>query len=139
MDNENPATVDKDDLIDWVEEKIVVYHGFYKDVRPMIAQSDCIVLPSYREAIPRSITEAMAMAKAVITTDTAGCKEAVDDGVNGYLVGLKDVQSLVSSFERFIHLSYKDREKMGIAGRVKVEKEFDDRRISEVIYNTVIE
>ncbi|MBK7636839.1 MAG: glycosyltransferase [Saprospiraceae bacterium] len=91
LDTENPATVDKDELVQWVEEDVVYYHGFVKDVRNIIAGSDCIVLPSYREAIPRTITEGMSMSKPVITTDTAGCREAVDEGVNGYLVEIRNV------------------------------------------------
>src|SRR5690606_5588891 len=86
LDPENPATVEKEDLLQWVEDDIAYYHGFLKDVRPVIAQSGCIVLPSYREGLPRIILEGMSMEKPVITTLTAGCEETVDEGKNGYLV-----------------------------------------------------
>ncbi|MGB4959693.1 MAG: glycosyltransferase family 4 protein, partial [Saprospiraceae bacterium] len=111
LDAENPATVDKEDLIQWVENDIVLYHGFLKDVRPVISESDCIVLPSYREAIPRSITEAMAMSKPVITSETAGCREAVDVGSNGYLVKIKDPESIVKAMESFLDIPYEGRVK----------------------------
>lgn len=134
LDPDNPATVDKEDLVGWTANDIVRYYGFQKDVRPFIAKSDCIVLPSYREAIPRTITEGMAMAKPVITTDTAGCREAVDIGINGYLAEVKSTSSLRKVFEQFIHLSPEKRHKMGDAGREKAVREFDDRKIANDIY-----
>lgn len=137
LDPDNPATVDKEDLVGWTADDIVQYHGFQKDVRPFIAKSDCIVLPSYREAIPRTITEGMAMGKPVITTDTAGCREAVDIGVNGYLAEVKSTSSLRKVFEQFIHLSADQRHKMGDAGREKALREFDDRKIANDIYSEI--
>lgn len=137
LDAENPATIDKDDLIKWVEEDIIYYHGFVKDVRPIIADSDCIVLPSYREAIPRTITEGMAMGKPVITTDTAGCREAVEQGANGYLVKIKDENDLLLAFNAFINLSYQEKELMGSIGRAKAMREFDDKKISEDIFRLI--
>jgi glycosyltransferase involved in cell wall biosynthesis len=137
LDLENPATVDKEDLIEWTANDIVYYHGFQRDVRPFIAKSDCIVLPSYREAIPRTITEGMAMGKPVITTDTAGCREAVDVGKNGFLVEVRDVISLHNTFEKFIQLTSDERHKMGDAGRQKALNEFDDRKIANAIYQEI--
>lgn len=101
LDAENPATVDKDELVRWVDEDVVYYHGFIKDVRDIIAKSDCIVLPSYREGLPRTIVEAMSMGKSVITTFSAGCEETVEDGKNGYLVPVKDIEELVFGIKNF--------------------------------------
>jgi len=137
LDLENPATVDKEDLIGWTENDIVYYHGFQRDVRPYIAKSDCIVLPSYREAIPRTITEGMSMGKPVITTDTAGCREAVDIGQNGFLAEVKSTESLRDTFEQFINLTSDQRHKMGEAGRQKALAEFDDRKIAIAIYSEI--
>lgn len=137
LDAENPATIDKDDLVRWVEEDVVYYHGFIKDVRSIIAQSDCIVLPSYREAIPRTITEGMAMAKPVITTDTAGCREAVENGINGYLVKIKDIKSLSDVVQKFLNLHHDKQVQMGLAGREKAINEFDDKRIALEIFKLV--
>jgi glycosyltransferase involved in cell wall biosynthesis len=134
LDLENPATIDKEDLIEWTENDIVYYHGFQRDVRPFIAKSDCIVLPSYREAIPRTITEGMAMGKPVITTDTAGCREAVDIGSNGFLALVQSTDSLRDTFEQFIALTADQRHQMGLAGRQKALSEFDDRKIAAAIY-----
>lgn len=139
LDPQNPATVEKDELIRWVDSDIIYYHGFQKDVRTFIAKSDCVVLPSYREAIPRTITEAMAMAKPVITTDTAGCREAVEVGKNGYLAKLRDADDLARSIEKIISLSPSQRKEMGNAGRDMVMQQFDDRLIAEQIYDIVLE
>jgi glycosyltransferase involved in cell wall biosynthesis len=137
LDAENPATIDKDDLVRWVEEDVVYYHGFIKDVRSIIAQSDCIVLPSYREGLPRIIIEGMSMAKPVITTLTAGCEETVDEGINGFLVEIKNVPSLSNAFNEFLSLSHDKQEQMGLAGRDKAINEFDDKRIASEIFNIV--
>lgn len=139
LDPQNPATVEKDELIQWVDSDIIYYHGFQKDVRTFIAKSDCVVLPSYREAIPRTITEAMAMAKPVITTDTAGCREAVEVGKNGYLAKLRDADDLARSIEKIISLSPSQRKEMGNAGRDMVMQQFDDRLIAKQIYDIVLE
>lgn len=137
LDPDNPATVEKEKLNYWVNDEIIEYHGFQRDVRDIIAQSSCIVLPSYREAIPRTITEGMSMAKPVITTDTAGCREAVDIGENGFLVEVKSSKSLAEAFNKFIEMDEESRLKMGKKGREKVLREFDDRKIAEDIYTEI--
>lgn len=139
LDTNNPATLEKERLAEWVNQKHIEYLGFKKDVRAVIAQSDCIVLPSYREAIPRSITEAMAMAKPVITTRVAGCEEAVDDGVNGYLVEVKNSNDLAKAFKKLISLSVEERQQMGEYGRTMVLNQFDDRKIAQAIYRVIEE
>lgn len=131
LDAENPATVDKEDLLRWVEDDIVYYHGFMRDVRPVIAQSDCIVLPSYREGLPRIILEGMSMAKPVITTLTAGCEETVDEGENGYLVPVKDARALVTAMEKILALSAEQRKSMGQKGREKAVEIFDNLLIAK--------
>lgn len=137
LDDGNPSTVDRDELVHWVDEGTIVYHGFMKDVRPVIAQSDCIVLPSYREALPRTITEAMSMEKPVITTDTAGCRETVDDGVNGFLVTLKSAESLAEAIKRMSNLTEEERRMMGTRGREKAMAQFDDKIIAQNIFEVV--
>jgi glycosyltransferase involved in cell wall biosynthesis len=130
IDRENPSAVRNDDLVRWVKHPRIHYHGATDDIRTVLGQSDCIVLPSYREGMPRVIMEAMAMERPVITTDTAGCRETVDDGVNGYLVGVKDAKALADAMERFLRLDATARAAMGIAGREKALREFDDRLIA---------
>ncbi|MCB0686791.1 MAG: glycosyltransferase family 4 protein [Saprospiraceae bacterium] len=133
IDEENPAAIRKSDLVDWVKDPDIFYLGSKEDVRPYIAKSDCIVLPSYREAIARSLTEAMSMGKPVIGTDTAGVREAVIDEENGFLVNVKDPNSLAMAMLRFLDLSVEERKAMGINGRRKVVEEFDDQKIANQI------
>lgn len=134
IDDENPASVKKEDILSWVKQGIVLYHGSTTDVRSFIAGSSCIVLPSYREAIARSLTEAMSMERPVIATNVAGCREAIFEGENGYLVKAKSVESLSQAMLRFIKLSSSDRKIMGQKGRNMVLEEFDERLIADDIY-----
>ncbi len=137
LDPNNPAAIEKDQLTEWVNKDYIEYHGFHRDVRKFIKESTCIVLPSYREAIPRTITEGMAMGKPVITTDVAGCREAVEENINGYLVQPKSSASLVEAMLKFISLNTEEIKKMGENGRSKVLSEFDDRKIADDIYSII--
>ncbi len=137
IDKRNPAAVRNEDLMTWVKEKVVTYHGSTDDVRKYIAASDCIVLPSYREAIARSITEGMSMEKPVIATNTPGCREAIEHGKNGYLVSPKDAVDLANAMEKYIHLSSHERHQMGEYGRKKVLREFDDKLIANQIVSII--
>ena len=100
--DDNPSAISQAELDTWVSEKTVNYWGKLSDVRPAIAASSVYVLPSYREGTPRTVLEAMAMGRAVITTDAPGCRETVANGGNGYLVGVKSVDDLVQSMQYFI-------------------------------------
>ncbi len=83
-----------------------------------IERVDCIVLPSYREGLSRVLLEAGSMAKPIITTDVTGCREVVDDGVNGYLVPIKDSSALASAMEMMINLTDRERLRMGKDGEI---------------------
>ncbi len=135
LDTDNPATIEKEDLLRWVDEEAIVYHGFLRDVRPLIAKSDCIVLPSYREGNPRSIIEGMSMGKAVIATDIGGCRENIEEGSNGFLVPVKDISALAQSIIKFLLLPPEQQQEMGAAGRKKVLLEFDDKLIARQYYD----
>lgn len=100
--DDNPSAISQAELDTWVSEKTVNFWGKLGDVRPAIAASSVYVLPSYREGTPRTVLEAMAMGRAVITTDAPGCRETVVHGVNGYLVAVKSVDELVQSMQFFI-------------------------------------
>jgi glycosyltransferase involved in cell wall biosynthesis len=137
FDQENPSTIDRDELLTWISDEIIDYKGFVDDVRPYIEESSCIVLPSYREGMPRIILEAMAMGKPVITTNTAGCRETVVHGVNGYLVQIKNKQALTEALQNFVGLSPEAKSKMGAEGRKLVDTEFSDVIIAERLYQIV--
>lgn len=100
--DENPAAITQQELDEWIAKKTINYWGKLSDVRPAIAESSVYVLPSYREGTPRTVLEAMAMGRAIITTDAPGCRETVADGDNGFLVEVKSVESLVKAMEKLI-------------------------------------
>ncbi|WP_436917649.1 glycosyltransferase family 4 protein [Acinetobacter schindleri] len=100
--DDNPSAIAQAELDEWVGDGRLKYWGKLSDVRPAIAESSVYVLPSYREGTPRTVLEAMAMGRAIITTDAPGCRETVSHGINGYLVGVKSVDDLVKSMQYFI-------------------------------------
>lgn len=100
--DDNPAAIAQTELAQWQSEQILNYWGKLSDVRPAIAASSIYVLPSYREGTPRTVLEAMAMGRAIITTDAPGCRETVVHGKNGYLVAVKSVDELVEVMQELI-------------------------------------
>ncbi|KAA8596473.1 glycosyltransferase family 4 protein [Vibrio cyclitrophicus] len=128
LDVNNPSAVSKVEMSAWVEEGIVNYLGTSDNVEAEIAKVDCMVLPSfYREGVPKSLLEACAMGKPIVTTDNVGCRETVDDGINGYLCELRSTSSLVEKLELMINLPHAQRLSMGEKSRIKVENEFDEQ------------
>lgn len=127
----NPTAINEKEMQHWEEEGIVNYIGVSDDVKSVISAYDCIVLPSYREGLSRVLLEAASMAKPIITTNVPGCKEVVNDGVNGYLCEVKNAKSLAEQMEKMILLSIEAREEMGNNGREKVIKEFDEKIVIE--------
>jgi len=139
IDKSNPAMVKEEDLINWVKNKTVIYHGFKQDIKRFISKSDCIVLPSYREGMPRTILEGLAMAKPVIATNTAGCREVIEEGKNGYLVPIKEINALAIAMKRIIDISEEGRIDIGNYGREKAIREFDDNLIADEILNIILD
>lgn len=133
----NKTAISKDELQQWVDDDLVNYLGITDNVQEVITQSDCVVLPSYREGTPRSLLEACAMEKPIIATDVVGCKEVVEDGVNGYLCEVKNAQDLVDKMEMMTNLSDEEREAMGKAGREKIVKEFDEKIVIDKYLKTI--
>ncbi len=123
----NKTAITKEELQIWIDNDLVNYLGTTDNVQDIISNADCIVLPSYREGTPRSLLEACAMEKSIIATDVVGCKEVVEDGINGYLCEVRDSQDLASKMEMMINLSEDERKIMGQAGRDKIVKEFDEK------------
>lgn len=102
--DEHPSSLSEKELKSLVDKGNVNYLGRLDDVRPAITSASVFVLPSYREGFPRTIQEAMAMGRPVITTDVPGCRETVVEGVNGYMVPAEDVEGLVNAMEKFIKI-----------------------------------
>lgn len=116
------------------EDGVVVFHGFQSDPMPYYGMSHCVVLPSYHEGMSNVLLEAASTGRALITTDIPGCREAVDDEINGFLCKRMDAESLYECMERFLTLNPDEREKMGLEGRRKMEREFDK---DSVVHETV--
>jgi len=135
---QNPAAISREQVDAWVAEGTVKYLGTTDDVRPHIAAADCIVLPSYyREGVPRSLLEAAAMGRAIVTSNAVGCREVVEDGVNGFLCQPRDAADLAAKLEKMIELSPAARAEMGRRGREKMEREFDERIVIDRYLATI--
>jgi glycosyltransferase involved in cell wall biosynthesis len=128
----NPEAIEPADLDRWVAEGIIEYLGPLDDVRPALAAARTYVLPSYREGTPRTVLEAMAMGRPVITTDAPGCRETVQDGVNGLLVPVGDVPQLAAAMIRMIE-NPQLAETFGRAGLSMARARFDARAVSEAM------
>jgi glycosyltransferase involved in cell wall biosynthesis len=119
-----------DQLQTWADEGVIDFLGPVDDIRPLIAEADCVLLPSYyREGVPRALLEAAASARPVITTDWPGCREALDDGVTGFLCQPRSSDSLADAMRRMMNLEPAERQAMGREGRTKMEREFSEELV----------
>jgi glycosyltransferase involved in cell wall biosynthesis len=129
LESANRTAIGRREVDAWVAEGAVRYLGEAEDVRPHIAAAHCIVLPSYREGVPRTLLEGASMARPLIASDAVVGRDAIDDGVNGYLVRAGDASDLAAACRRFAALSAEARALMGTASRRKAEREFDEHRV----------
>lgn len=125
LDASNRSAITAGALDDWIAEGVVEYLGEVRDVRPHMAASSCVVLPSYREGAPRALIEAGAMGRPVIATRVAGCTAVVDENCTGLLCDARSAQSLADAAMRFLALTPEAQADMGCAGREKIVREFD--------------
>lgn len=134
-----PTEIHYKQLLEKLESQgIIHYCGSVDDVRPYVNASDAIIHPSsYGEGISNVLLESAASGKAIITTDISGCKDCVDDGVSGFIYHAENVGQLVDKIEQFISLTPLQRKEMGLAGRRKVEKEFDRQIVVEAYQHIV--
>lgn len=128
---DNPSAISQADVDGWRSEGVVEYLGEAHDVRPVIANADCVVLPSYREGVPRTLMEASAMGRPIVATDVPGCREVVDDGVTGLLCEVRNAQSLAAKLAEVVEMDETARREMGLRGRAKVAAEFDEALVIE--------
>lgn len=128
----NPTAIPIETIKAWESEGLVSYLGTTDDVRPHIAAADCVVLPSYyREGTPRCLLEAAAMARPIVTTDVVGCREVLDDGETGLLCRAQDSVDLADKMRTIMDMSEYARGEMGRLGRMKMEKQFDEKIVIE--------
>lgn len=114
------------------EKEVIIYHGRVNDVPKMHQISHCTIHPTYYpEGMSNVLLESAACGRPIITTNRSGCREIVDDGVNGFVVRQQDTQDLIEKIEKFLALPWESRKAMGLAGRKKVEREFDRNIVIE--------
>lgn len=135
----NRTAISAETVESWVKDGVVEYLGTTSDVRPVIAASTCVVLPSYREGAPRTLIEAAAMARPLIATDVPGCRAVVDHETTGFLCAARDANSLAVAMRRFLDLSPDQQSDMGRAGRAKMEQEYDQKLIVESYADAIYE
>jgi glycosyltransferase involved in cell wall biosynthesis len=127
-DEENKAGVPSSYLNDWQDGSYVKWVGYQKDMVAIYQDADIVLLPSYREGMPKTLIEACAMGKPIITTDAIGCKECVDEGVNGLKVAVKSSEGLAAAIVKLVE-NDSLREEMGKQSRLKAIKEFDQKGV----------
>lgn len=119
-------------LKDLTDKGIINYHGMVRDIKGFLKGIHCTIHPTYYpEGLSNVLLESSACARPIITTDRSGCREVIDDGVNGYVVKQQDSQDLIEKIEKFLELNVEERKAMGLAGREKVEREFDRQIVVE--------
>lgn len=121
----------KEELETWHKQGIIEYLGVTDYVGDVIKEADCVVLPSYREGTPKTLLEGAAMAKPLIATDVAGCRQVVVDGKNGFLCKVKDEVSLFEAVKKMYILDKEELQKMGLNGREYIEKNYDENIVIE--------
>jgi len=134
LDESNPGGLKKAQLEVLIKEDVVIYPGHVNNVPHWIAEASVFVLPSYREGVPRSTQEAMAIGRAVITTDVPGCRETVENGVNGFVVPKWDEQALAEAMIKFIEQSELIK-KMGLESYRIAQEKFDVAKVNQRLLN----
>ncbi len=112
-----------------VKTSIIVYHGLVDDIKTVLSEMHCTIHPSYHEGMSNVLLESAACSRPCIATNISGCREIVEDGINGFLIKVGDSQDLIEKIEKFINLRYEEKKIMGTLGRKKVVEEFDRKLV----------
>ena len=130
VDPGNPESISVEQLEEWNRSGVVKWLGERADIAQLLTESHIAVLPSYREGLPKSLIEAAAVGRAIVTTDVPGCREVVKDGENGFLVPAKDAKKLAEAIQKLIN-NPKLLTSMGKKSRLMAEQEFSIQQIVE--------
>jgi glycosyltransferase involved in cell wall biosynthesis len=135
LDEGNPKFLRREELAEWEAEGLIEYRGPVSDVKEAWRLADCVILPTYyREGVPKSLLEAMAMGKPVLATDIPGCRQCVIDGDNGLLCAPRDAEALARAMRALVAMDEEALRRMGRRGREIVEERFgEDRVIAEYL------
>lgn len=137
MNVENRTSISHAEMGRWLSEGVIEYLGVTDDVSIFIRESSCVVLPSYREGMSRVLLEAGAMGRPIVTTDVTGCREIVEDGLNGFLCACNDSADLAVKMENILLLSHEERIEMGKKGRRKIEEEFSQDIVFQLYFDAI--
>ena len=139
-DDDAHAGVDRQSVERWVAAGDIEFLGAFDDVRALLAQADCVVLPTYyREGTPRTLLEAGAIGRPIITCDMPGCRDVVDNSESGFLVEPRSTESLVTALIKMIECGPDRRAAMGTAARAKVEREYDEALVIDFYRSAIHE
>jgi glycosyltransferase involved in cell wall biosynthesis len=131
LGTDNRTAVPSEEVARWGREGWVEYLGDSNDVRPFLQQADCVVLPSYREGLPRTLLEASAMARPMIATDVPGCRDVIVEGETGLLCAARSPEALAAAMEMMLRTDPAARAEMGRRARLRVERDFDEALVSK--------
>ncbi len=137
IDEQHRRGIPKKIIDSWIENDMIEYLGTTSDVRSAISESDCVVLPSYREGTPKTLLEAASMAKPLLATNVPGCSNVVENEVNGFLCKLKDSKDLALQMERMLGLSNEELQNLGLNSRKKVQEKFDEKIVIDAYLNSI--
>jgi len=127
----NPSAISQQEVEQWVAEGVLEWLGETDDVRPYLSAADCVVLPSYREGMPRTLLEASALGRPIVATRVPGCRDVVEDGVTGLLCEVRSADDLAAKMLHMLEMTAQQRAHMGELGRARMQAEFDERLIIE--------
>ena len=128
IDTDNPSCIKKSQIESWNNNGLIEYLGETSDIKKYLEKVDFVVLPSYyREGIPRILLEALAMGKPIITTDSVGCREVVENGKNGIMIPVKNTKALADAMKKMINLNNNEYKKMSAYCRLKACNEFNEQ------------
>lgn len=139
VNNQNNSSLSVSQISSWSKLKWIEWRGATDKIEEVMSQVDGVVLPSYREGMPRTLLEACAMELPVVTTNVPGCNEIIQDGINGFLCEPRDHISLMHSIKKLIETPPEERLKMGKRGREKVKNEFDEKYVIDAAISSVLE
>jgi glycosyltransferase involved in cell wall biosynthesis len=131
LDVPSPSAVPRREVEAWQREGIIEYLGHSDDMVSVYREADCVVLPSYREGMPKTLLEAASMGLPAITTDVPGCRQALVDSETGFLCNVRDAAALAAAMRRMLLLTPEQRAGMGKLARERVAREFDEKIVIE--------
>ena len=131
----NKTSISENEVDNWINEGLIEFIPFQDDIRSFLGDSDLVVLPSYREGTPKTLIEAASMGKPLIATDVPGCREVVQDGINGFLCQVKSSVFLADAIKKFIEMDYSYKIEMGLKSRVLAEQKFDVHKVNNCYIN----